>query len=402
MTARTAWQTLYLFPAALILYEFAAYLTNDMIQPGILYVVRDFNADPSLAPASISLYMAGGMVLQWLLGPLSDRIGRRPVLIAGAAIFTLACLATLATQTMTQFLIARFIQGTSMCFIATVGYVTVQEAFSETTAIRMMSIIISITLVAPIIGPLLGAVFLHLAHWKMMFGAIAVMSALGGIGLLLYMPETVQQRGQRFSLSAIWRDFRSIIANPVFLSGTLTITAIYIPLMSWVAISPLVLMQDRGLSSTGYAWSQVPVFGCVIVGNLLSGYLAGKNAHHKVLRRSAPLLVAAGPLALALDHLLSGGWPGPVAGMSLFALSVGLMFPVLFRLTLFSDSAPKGTVSATLNIILLALMALGIELARWLWQQWGSDTFHLMTLACAGLSIIALRVFIQRRERVEN
>ncbi len=74
------------FPMALILYDFAAYLTTDLIQPGIINVVRDFNADVSLAPASVSLYLAGGMALQWLLGPLSDRIGRRPVLIAGALI----------------------------------------------------------------------------------------------------------------------------------------------------------------------------------------------------------------------------------------------------------------------------------------------------------------------------
>lgn len=119
------------FPAALILYDFSAYLTTDLIQPGILHVVRDFNADVALAPASVSLYMAGGMALQWLLGPLSDRIGRRPVLLTGALIFTLACLATLFTTSMTQFLITRFVQGTSICFIATVGYVTVQEAFEE-------------------------------------------------------------------------------------------------------------------------------------------------------------------------------------------------------------------------------------------------------------------------------
>ncbi|MDP1255212.1 MFS transporter, partial [Klebsiella pneumoniae] len=77
-----------------------------------------------LAPASVSLYMAGGLALLWLLGPLSVRIGRRPVLLSGALIFTLACLATLFTTSLSLFLIARFVQGTRICFLASFGYVT--------------------------------------------------------------------------------------------------------------------------------------------------------------------------------------------------------------------------------------------------------------------------------------
>ncbi len=181
------------FPMALILYDFAAYLSTDLIQPGIINVVRDFNADVSLAPAAVSLYLAGGMALQWLLGPLSDRIGRRPVLITGALIFTLACAATMFTTSMTQFLIARAIQGTSICFIATVGYVTVQEAFGQTKGIKLMAIITSIVLIAPIIGPLSGAALMHFVHWKVLFAIIAIMGFISFVGLLLAMPETVKR-----------------------------------------------------------------------------------------------------------------------------------------------------------------------------------------------------------------
>ncbi|CAM7010289.1 Sugar transport protein [Klebsiella pneumoniae] len=80
-----------LFPLAMVIYDFSAYLTTDLIQPGIIHIIREFEADVALAPASVSLYLAGGLALQWLLGPLSDRIGRRPVLLTGAIIFALAC-----------------------------------------------------------------------------------------------------------------------------------------------------------------------------------------------------------------------------------------------------------------------------------------------------------------------
>ena len=256
------------FPAALILYDFSAYLTTDLIQPGILHVVRDFNADVALAPASVSLYMAGGMALQWLLGPLSDRIGRRPVLLTGALIFTLACLATLFTTSMTQFLITRFVQGTSICFIATVGYVTVQEAFEEKRSIRLMAVITSVVLVAPIVGPLSGAALMHFIHWKALFGIIAAMGLVAWLGLLLTMPETVRRGDVPFSPLGVLRDFRNVFRNRIFLLGAATLSLSYIPLMSWVAVSPVILMDAGGLTTSEFAWSQVPVFSAVIIANL--------------------------------------------------------------------------------------------------------------------------------------
>lgn len=243
------------FPAALILYDFSAYLTTDLIQPGILHVVRDFNADVALAPASVSLYMAGGMALQWLLGPLSDRIGRRPVLLTGALIFTLACLATLFTTSMTQFLIARFVQGTSICFIATVGYVTVQEAFEEKRSIRLMAVITSVVLVAPIVGPLSGAALMHFIHWKALFGIIAAMGLVAWLGLLLTMPETVRRGDVPFSPLGVLRDFRNVFRNRIFLLGAATLSLSYIPLMSWVAVSPVILMDAGGLTTSEFARS---------------------------------------------------------------------------------------------------------------------------------------------------
>lgn len=386
------------FPVALILYDFAAYLSTDLIQPGIINVVRDFNADVSLAPAAVSLYLAGGMALQWLLGPLSDRIGRRPVLIAGALIFTLACAATLFTTSMAQFLVARFVQGTSICFIATVGYVTVQEAFGQTKAIKLMAIITSIVLVAPVIGPLSGAALMHFVHWKILFAIIAVMGLIALIGLMLAMPETVQRGTVPFSARGVVRDFRDVFRNRVFLFGAATLSLSYIPMMSWVAVSPVILIDAGGMTTSEFAWAQAPVFGAVIIANMVVVRFVKDPTQPRFIWRAAPIQLSGLAVLIVGNLLWPHVWLWSVLGTSLYAFGIGMIFPTLFRFTLFSNNLPKGTVSASLNMVILAVMAVSVETGRWLWFNGGRISFHLLAVA-AGLAVVFTLAGLLKRVR---
>ncbi|VEB93079.1 multidrug resistance protein [Citrobacter koseri] len=389
------------FPMALILYDFAAYLSTDLIQPGIIHVVHDFNADVSLAPASVSLYLAGGMALQWLLGPLSDRIGRRPVLITGALIFTVACAATLLTTSMTQFLVARFIQGTSICFIATVGYVTVQEAFGQTKAIKLMAIITSIVLVAPVIGPLSGAALMHFVHWKALFGIIALMGLIALCGLALAMPETVQRGAAPFSIPAVFRDFRHVFHNRIFLFGAATLSLSYIPLMSWVAVSPVILIDAGGMTTAQFAWAQVPVFGAVIIANMMVARVVKDPGDPRFIWRAPPIQLVGLAILIAGNLLWPHVWLWSVLGTSLYAFGIGMIFSTLFRFTLFSNTLPKGTVSASLNIVILTVMAVAIEVGRGLWFNGGKIPFHLLAVVAGIAAVFTLKGLLQRVRQYE-
>lgn len=389
------------FPMALILYDFAAYLSTDLIQPGIIHVVHDFNADVSQAPASVSLYLAGGMALQWLLGPLSDRIGRRPVLITGALIFTVACAATLLTTSMTQFLVARFIQGTSICFIATVGYVTVQEAFGQTKAIKLMAIITSIVLVAPVIGPLSGAALMHFVHWKALFGIIALMGLIALCGLALAMPETVQRGEAPFSIPAVLRDFRHVFHNRIFLFGAATLSLSYIPLMSWVAVSPVILIDAGGMTTAQFAWAQVPVFGAVIIANMMVARVVKDPGDPRFIWRAPPIQLVGLAILIAGNLLWPHVWLWSVLGTSLYAFGIGMIFSTLFRFTLFSNTLPKGTVSASLNIVILTVMAVAIEVGRGLWFNGGKIPFHLLAVVAGIAAVFTLKGLLQRVRQYE-
>jgi MFS family permease len=393
----------FIFPMALVLYDFAAYLTTDMIQPGIIQVVRDFNGDVSLAPLSVSLYMAGGMALQWALGPLSDRIGRRPVLLAGALIFTLACIATLFTTSFEQFLVARFVQGTSICFISTVGYVTIQEAFEPTKAIKLMSMITSVVLLAPVIGPLSGAALMHFMHWKVIFAVIAAIGFIAWLGLVLAMPETIQKQNAPLSASSIVQDFCAVFHNRVFLTGALTLALYYIPLMTWVAVSPVILIDAGGMSTVEFAWAQIPVFGALIAASVVIMRFVDDPTDPRYIRRSVPVQLAGLVMLVAGNVLSPHLWLWSVMGTSIYAFGIGLIFSTLYHFTLFSNNLPKGTVSASLNIVVLSTVALAIEGARWLWFSGGGRIpFHMLALVTGGLAVLCLLQLVRQVQHYEH
>ena len=170
-----------------MLYEFATYIGNDMIQPGMLSVVEEFGVGNEWVPTSMTAYLAGGMFLQWLLGPLSDRIGRRPVMLTGVVWFIVTCLATLLAQTIEQFTLLRFLQGISLCFIGAVGYAAIQESFEEAVCIKITALMANVALIAPLLGPLVGAAWVHLLPWEMLLRRLASQQIL----FLLYTLCTI-------------------------------------------------------------------------------------------------------------------------------------------------------------------------------------------------------------------
>ena len=131
-----------------------------------------------------------------------------------------------------------------------------------------MAVITSIVLVAPIVGPLSGAALMHFIHWKALFGIIAAMGLVAWLGLLFNMPETVRRGDVPFSPLGVVRDFSRRLPQPHLFTRRRHAGAGHIPLMSWVAVSPVILTDAGGLTTSEFAWSQVPVFSAVIIANL--------------------------------------------------------------------------------------------------------------------------------------
>ncbi len=199
-----------MFPLALVLFEFSVYICNDLVQPAMLAITKDFGVSSTWAPSSMSFFLLGGACVAALLGPLSDRLGRRRVLLGGVAFFVITCLAILLTPNIESFLAVRFLQGFGLSVIAAVGYAAIQESFEERDAIKVMALMANVSLLAPLLGPVLGAFMIEHVSWHWGFIGIAILSFLSWFGLNAKMPK------RKVSVSKkpwiyVWDDYKQIL-----------------------------------------------------------------------------------------------------------------------------------------------------------------------------------------------
>ncbi|HIB5369879.1 TPA: multidrug efflux MFS transporter MdtM, partial [Klebsiella pneumoniae] len=188
----------------------------------------------------------------------------------------------------------------------------------------------------------------------------------------------------------VFSEFVRAFKQPVVLTGALALSFSNLPIITWVALSPVILIDDGGMSRGAYAWTQVPVFGGVIIASIIVARFIKDPTSPRFIWRTIPIQLTGLLVLLAGNIAWPHTWWWSVSGTSLYALGTGLLFPVLFRFPLFSHSLPKGTVSATINIVALSFMAASVEVARWVYfQPGGRIAFHCLALI-AGIVVIML------------
>ncbi|MBM5570784.1 MULTISPECIES: MFS transporter [Deefgea] len=383
-----------LFPLALVLFEFATYISNDMILPAMPTIVHLFGVDPSHIPSAMSLCLLGGASLQWLLGPLSDRKGRKPIMLAGVLLFIFACIAIIFVHSYSWFLFFRFLQGTGMCFIGAVGYAAIQESFTEATAIRVTALMANVALIAPLIGPLAGAMLLQASDWEWIFIFVAIIATISALGLWRFMPETSPKISSPLKVSSLKNDYMAVLRNRRFLAGAISIGFTSMPLLAWIALAPLILMNDAGLSTIDYGYWQIPVFAGLILGNIILAKVVGSVPIYRIIKLgSIPFLLG---FVLSL-HLIYAptAWIWLVASLSISAVGIGIINAAQFRLALFASDQSKGTVSAALGIIIMIIFSLGIELAKLAHEYAGNAGFVMVCIAGALTAVTARRRFLR-------
>lgn len=392
-----------MFPLALVLFEFSVYIGNDLVQPAMLAITKDFGVSSSWAPSSMSFYLLGGACVAWLLGPLSDRLGRKKVLLAGVIFFVLCCLLILLTQNIESFLALRFLQGIGLTVISAVGYAAIQETFEERDAIKVMALMANISLLAPLLGPVVGAFLIDHISWHWGFVGIAFLAFLSWFGLKAKMPDTKLSIPKQ-PISYILDDFKQVYKNKRFLGMTLALPMVSMPLMLWIALSPVILVEELGFSSMQYGLAQFPVLGGLILGNIVLIRIIDKLALGKSVLIGLPIMLLGTVVLIAgviwQDYLI---WC-LIAGMTLLSFGEGISFSVLYRFALMSSEISKGTVAAAVSMLLMFSFFFIIELVRIMYEQ-----YHLWAYSLACFVLITLWFSFPRtmlkeilKERVEQ
>lgn len=386
-----------LFPVSLVLFELAVYIANDMIQPVMLEIIKDFNASVDWIPNSLTSYLVGGLLLQWFFGPLSDKYGRRPVMLFGILFFIISCLSVFYISNITQFIIVRFFQGIGLCFIGSVGYATIQEYFKELTCVKIIALMTNVALIAPLLGPILGATLMKVIEWKEMFIIFAILAFFSFIGLFFFMPETVIFQENKLSFYNLWNNYKLVFTNIRFIFGALAIGFSNLPLLSWIALSPVILISKENFSTFSYSLIQIPIFGGLILGNILLSFYIRKTAFLKIIHiGSYPILLGLIISGISTFFTDSYIYFWITTGLSIYALGLGMTSACLTRLTLFSSKIKKGTVSSSVGIISMIILILGIEISKLSYLYFNVESFNFINLLSGFLWLLFLIFFIKK------
>ncbi|MFD3812125.1 multidrug effflux MFS transporter [Rhodococcus sp. NPDC058639] len=372
--------------AVLALLAAVAPLAIDMYLPAFPEMAEEFDTSASAIQLTLTTFLLGMAIGQLVFGPLSDRFGRRPLLLVG----TLACAAFSAASALAPTIEllagARFVQGFAGAAGIVLGRAVIADRAEGVAAAKLFSLLVVINAVAPIIAPLVGGVIVTNAGWRAVYWVLAGLSVLMFLAVLLLVPEThpVERRTQG-GASAMLRDAREVLRNRRYVGYTLAYAFAFGVMFAYISASPFVLQNVHGMST---GWYTVAFTANAI------GLVIGSIANDNIVRRigsGRTLLIGLTILASMSVLMLINSLAGPAMWVTLILLwctmsSLGLIIANATTLALGQAQRAAGTGSALLGALQFLLAAAIAPLVG----IGGEDTAVPMAVAMVVSGVIAL------------
>ncbi len=295
-------------------------LAIDMYVPAMPDMAQDLATSDGAIHRSAMSFFFGFMLGQLVYGPLSDRFGRRYVVLSALSIFLVASVGCTMSGSVESLVVWRLVQGFGGAAGMSMAIAITRDLYVGKEAGRMMSLIMMVMGLAPILAPLLGSAIITIAPWPIIFLVLVFFALLAMTLTLLWVPETLPPADRNKSSGNVLTHYWQLLISQSFMPYAGTLALIQGAFFAYIVGSSFVIIKVFGLSSTQYAL----LFGLnaigLTVGTQLLGRLGERIGAHRLVRAAVGGFVALSALALVLS--LTGA-------LTLLSLSV-LLFLAIF------------------------------------------------------------------------
>jgi DHA1 family bicyclomycin/chloramphenicol resistance-like MFS transporter len=374
-------------------------ITTDLYLPALPALTGHFGAEPARAQLTLTALLLAFGLSQLAWGPLSDRFGRRPILLWGLTAYTLAAIGATFAASLEALIVWRVLQGAAMGAGTVCARAIVRDLYAPEAGARAMSKGLSGLGVAACLSPMLGGAVAQSFGWR----AALAMLVLAGAGTLWVVArrfrETLQAPNPRaLQPATMARTWGEILGNGTFWSFALLSTASFGGLFSFLAASSFVFIKLHGVSASFYGMLLLGTSGCYILGTLLCRYLV---MHHGVKRTVAiggALSLGGGGLLLALALAgVEGVW-AIMAPVFVYMVGHGVHQPCGQSGAIAPFPQAAGAASALAGFLMM-LVAFGA--GRWIGARMDGSALpliHGMAFWSAAVATVAW-VLVQRSGR---
>jgi DHA1 family bicyclomycin/chloramphenicol resistance-like MFS transporter len=370
-------------------------LATNILLPSLPQMAASLRVTTAEVTAAITVFLAVFAVGQLVVGPISDRYGRRwPVLIGFAVFLAGSIWCGLATD-LPGLLIGRVIQGAGACATSVLSRAIARDLFSGAALGRAMALIMIAMAAAPGFSPLLGGALDHYFGWRSEFVFIGIFAAIGAIGYDLVLSETHHATRTPLNPLAIAKNYVGLIADRRFLVPAATVSLIMGGLFAMFSAAPRILIE-------GLAFTPIQL-GLFFAGTVMvvfaAGMLSTKLGPRFGLDRSIQgglLTAATGSIAILLVSLFSPGFLPFLAAIAVFLLGMGLVNPLGTAQALSPFGEKAGAASALLGFWQMMSAAIGVWLAATVSHQAMFALGVVLTVA----SLVAVALYALRAKTV--
>ncbi|GAA1711989.1 multidrug effflux MFS transporter [Isoptericola hypogeus] len=373
--------------------------TVDMYLPSLPEVAADLGSTASFAQLSVSVMLIGGAAGQLVIGPLSDRYGRRAPLLWGLGLHVVTSLLCAFAPNMTVLIGLRLLQGFFNAACGVAAMAVVRDRFVGSEAARILSRLMLVIGVAPMLAPTFGSAVAAAAGWRWVFAVLALAGVAMAVVVWRLMPETLPEpRRQRGGMSSVFAGYRVLLRDRRFMALAVIPGLGQAVLMSYVVGSPFVFQEGYGLSHSQFALLFALNGLGLVVSAQINAALVRRVAPIRLLRAALAIqgVFAVGLLVVALTE--AGGLIGLLVLLWIVLAFQGLIPANASAIALSRHGERAGTAAAVIGAVQSGIAGVVSPLVGVLGGGSVAMASVMLAALCCALLVLALATPAYRRD----